>query len=432
MSPQTCALGVLFLLICAVSHAAVLPPDKPGMAVRVEAGEYTVRGQIVKVPKTVELAIPAVDKSIVKGEEHVMSDEQAATWHLGTALKGTLGPVDIYTRLPYAIDPVSVTVHSEKAVYEENKDYSLDHDWGGISRIETGSIPKDGKVYVDYEVYLQRVDAIQVSAKGAVSVKKGKAASVNAEIPEADKGCTAIANVYIPYRTAAVTAENIYPLPSRDLAWQSFIKVSGRKYLSNTLGLLKSGKPVTVVCWGDSVTSGGSPSSHDKCYVELFRAHLKQAYPNAKITLINAGIGGSNTDSRRGGYDTEVLAHNPDLITVEYVNDAGMSAEQIKANWSEFITRARAKNPKVEFILLTPHYIVPQWMGSYKDSIPAMRRSAWVNKVALGDTTNVWAHLRDIGMPYMTLEANGINHPNDLGHEFFTTTLMRLLSPKSE
>jgi len=419
----------LIALCASASYAAVIPLDKPGMGVRVEAGKYIVRGKAVDVPAAVELVVEPASRVVVASEEHVLGDEQPGTWHLGTALAKTLGPVDTGTRLPYAIDPASVRVHAEGKVYQEGKDYLLDHDWGGISRLPDGSIGAGQKVGIDYAVFLERVDTIQVSKAGVVSIKTGKAVPILARAPRADQGCTSIASIYIPYRMAKIAADNIYPMPAKDITWRSFVKASGRDYLSNTLGMLREGKPVTVVCWGDSVTSGGSPSSHDKCYVELFRQRLKKAYPKAPINLINAGIGGSNTDSRRAGYEKEVLSLNPDLITVEYVNDAGMSAEKIAANCAEFINKARARNPKVEFIIITPHNIMPQWMGNFPVSIPAMRKAAADNKVAVADAANIWENLRAVGIPYMTLEANGINHPDDLGHEFFAACLMRLMSP---
>ena len=58
-----------------------------------------------------------------------------------------------------------------------------------------------------------------------------------------------------------------------------------------------------------------------------------------------------------------------------------------------------------------------------------MQEAAKENRAALGDTANIWAHLRSVGIAYETLLANGINHPNDLGHEFFAECLMRLMSP---
>ncbi len=417
---------IILALVAGVSYSAVLPLDKPTMGVRVEAGRYIVRGKTIEVPVAVELAVEPASRVVVENEEHVLGDEQSGTWHLGTSLAKTLGPVDTGTRMPYAIDPGSVKVHADGKVYQEGKDYLLDHDWGGISRTPAG--PKE-KVMIDYAVFLERVDTVQVSKDGMVSIKTGKPVPVLARAPRADQGCASIASIYVPYRTTQITADNIYPMPEKDISWRNFIRVSGREYLSNTLGLLRSGKPVTVVCWGDSVTDGGSPSSHDKCYVELFRQRLKKAWPKTPINLINAGIGGSNTDSRRAGYEKEVLDLNPDLITVEYVNDSGMSAEKIAANYAEFINKARAKNPKVEFIIITPHHIMPQWMGNFGVSIPAMRKAAADNRVALADASNIWENLRVVGIPYMTLEANGINHPDDLGHEFFAACLMRLMSP---
>lgn len=422
----------LILGFCAAATAAVRPLDKPGMAVIVEAGTYTVRGHSVKVASTVELPIAPRSEVVVKNEEDVLSDQASQAWTGGPTLVETTKSSD-GTRLPYSLATESVVVQSATAgmdsvrVYAEDKDYKLDHVWGGMSRVDGGAIAKGAKVLVSYSVYLQRVDTVQVSKSGVASIKQGVPAHICPGGTEPDPGCIPLANIYISYHTTAIGKDDIYPLPEKHLSWQDFIKVSGREHLSHTLGLLKSGKPVSVVCWGDSVTEGASPSSHDKCYVELLRSRLKAAYPKAPITLTNAGIGGSNTDSRRDGYEKEVLSYNPDLITVEFVNDIGKGPDGIKRNWAEFISRARQKNPNVEFILITPHNVMPEWMNGFDKSADAMRQAAADNKVALADANNIWINLRALGIPYYTLLANGINHPNDLGHEFFTASLMELL-----
>lgn len=418
----------LVALCASASCAAVLPLDRPGMGVRVEAGKYVVRGKTIEVRAAVELAVEPASRVAATNEPHVLGDEPPATWHLGTALKHTLGPVDKGTRMPFALDPDSVRVHADGKVYREGTDYFLDRDWGGMSRLPDGSIAAGQKVMVDYAAYLERVDVVQVSKEGAVSVKTGKPVPVCARAPRPDPGCAALANVYVPYRTAKIEAGNIYPMPEKDLTWRSFVKASGREHLANTLGLLKAGRRVTVVCWGDSVTAGGSASSPEKTYVELFRKRLAKAWPNAEINLINAGIGGSSTDSRRAGFEKEVLDLNPDLITVEFVNDLGLPAERIAANYAEFIGRARARNPNIEFIVITPASILPAWMGNFPVFIPAVRKAAADNRVALADASNIWENLRAVGIPYMTLNANAINHPDDLGHEFFAACLMRLMS----
>ena len=433
MTMCNCALLIAALMLCgAAANAAVRPADKPGMCVVIDAGNYTIRGRSVTVAKTVEAPVYGPNRVFVVGEEQILTEEKPNAFFGGTALKMTLGPVDTGTRLLYAINPASVKVTSAKAggtVYEEGKDYFLDHDWGGMSRIDSGAIGKGAKVYINYDVALERVDAVVVSADGVVSIKQGKPEPVCPVAPEPGPGSTVLATVYIPYRCSAITADSIRPMPVKDITWREFIKAGGREHLSHTLGLLRDHKPVNVVCWGDSVTAGGSSSSSDKCYVELLRAALKSTYPKSKITLTNAGIGGSNTNSRRDGYAKEVLSFSPDIITVEFVNDVGMGPDRIKANWAEFITRARQANPNVEFILITPHQITPAWMGSFSAGVGAMRQAAVDNKVALADAANIWASLRAIGIPYETLLANGLNHPNDLGHEFFAESIMELLRP---
>jgi lysophospholipase L1-like esterase len=432
MNFVNCALVLAMLICCAAASASVHPSQRPGMSVVVDAGDYTIRGGSVAVPNTVEVPVYGPHKVFVRAEEQVLSEGKPESYLGGTALKKTFGPVDTGTRLLYAICPGSVKVTSAGqagTVYEEGKDYFLDRDWGGMSRIDSGAIPKGAKVYIDYSVSLERVDAVQVSRIGVVSVKQGKPAPICAVAPEPDRGCAVLATIYVPYRCRAITADNICPMPAENITWRHFIKVSGREHLSHTVGLLKGHKPLNVVCWGDSVTSGGSSSSHDRCYVELFRSALKSAYPKSEITLTNAGIGGSNTDSRRDGYEKEVLSYNPDLITVEFVNDVGLGPNRIKSNWAEFIARARQKNPNVEFILITPHQITPAWMGNFKASVDAMRQAAIDHGVAVADAASIWANLRTVGIPYETLLANGLNHPNDLGHEFFAESLMELLRP---
>lgn len=433
MSWISCALCSVLLLAGVAASAAVMPLEKPSMAVIVEAGTYTVRGHAVKVASTVQLAVEPRSAVHVKAEEHILTEGDTGTWAGATSLNKVLGPVDTGTRLPNVLDADSVVVYSGAArdtVYVVDKDYKLDRVWGGLARVDGGAMPKGAKVLVDYTVCLQRIDTVQVSKNGVASIKKGTSAAVCAPDTEPDPGCTPLANVYVCYQTSAVTSSDIYPLSKQHLSWRDFVKTSGKENLAHTLGLLKAGSPVTVVCWGDSVTAGGSASSPDKCYVELFRARLKAAYPKSKITLINAGIGGSNTNSRHDGYDKEVLSYNPDLITVEFVNDIGMGPDTIKKNWAEFVSRARQKNPSVEFILITPHNVMPEWMTGFAKSADAMRQAAVDNNVALADANNVWMNLRTVGIPYLSLLANGINHPNDLGHDVFAVSIMELMNPE--
>ena len=197
------------------------------------------------------------------------------------------------------------------------------------------------------------------------------------------------------------------------------------------LAKLRGGRPVTVVCWGDSVTVGGDASTPAMGYVGRFETMLQQRFPNAKIRVVNAGIGGSSTRGRLKDLQKEVLDHKPDLVTLEFVNDMGIPEPELQRSYSEILRRVREAGAAL--ILITPHFTMPDWMklpnGRGPDgrhAVAFLRRFAAEQKVPLADASRRWEQLEALGIPYETLLMNGINHPDDRGHLIFAEELMRL------
>src|SRR3954453_8827784 len=59
-------------------------------------------------------------------------------------------------------------------------------------------------------------------------------------------------------------------------------------------------------------------------------AHLQKTYPNAKVTQINAAIGGTGSDLGVYRLAHHVLDFKPDLLFVEFaVNDGGQAPDKI-------------------------------------------------------------------------------------------------------
>jgi lysophospholipase L1-like esterase len=88
-----------------------------------------------------------------------------------------------------------------------------------------------------------------------------------------------------------------------------------------------------------------------------------------------------------------------------------------------------------EWIILTPHYVRTDWMGfpSEKniDDDPrpytkSVREFCTKNNVALADGAKRYGRLWRQGIPYSTLMANDINHPNAVGMKLFVDALMEL------
>lgn len=110
----------------------------------------------------------------------------------------------------------------------------------------------------------------------------------------------------------------------------------------------------TIVLVGDSITQYGAKS--DTGYVQLFVRGLKTTGVDFK--WIGAGIAGNKSIDMRNRFDTDVLAKNPTIVTINAgVNDANcFSGEGDYAKFAENIadmaTRAQAAGAKV--LLLTP------------------------------------------------------------------------------
>jgi hypothetical protein len=88
-----------------------------------------------------------------------------------------------------------------------------------------------------------------------------------------------------------------------------------------------------------------------------------------------------------------------------------------------------------EWIILTPHYVRPDWMGLDRECridddprpyVAGLRRFAAREPVALADASLCWGRLWRQGIPYTSLLMNAINHPDPRGMKLFADSLMAL------
>ena len=120
----------------------------------------------------------------------------------------------------------------------------------------------------------------------------------------------------------------------------------------------EAGEPVTIACIGGSITQGsissGPLDSEIKkraCYADIFFAWWKETFPNTEVTIINAGIGG--TDSYLGVHrvQEDVLDYHPDLVLVEYsVNDGANNS--YKNSYDNLVRRILKSEDEPAVILL--------------------------------------------------------------------------------
>ena len=161
---------------------------------------------------------------------------------------------------------------------------------------------------------------------------------------------------------------------------------------------------------------------------------------SAPIELLTQAWGGRNTSSYLAeppgsphNYQETVLNLKPDVIISEFVNDAGLNPEQVDARYSKLLADFRAIG--AEWIILTPHYVRPDWMGLTRERdigqdprpyVAGLRKFAATHDVALADASLRYGRLWRQGIPYNTLMVNAINHPDARGMRIFADALMAL------
>lgn len=128
-----------------------------------------------------------------------------------------------------------------------------------------------------------------------------------------------------------------------------------------------------------------------------------------------------------------MLGAKPDLIVSEFVNDASLKPAQVEERYAKLL--ADFQGIGAEWIILTPHYVRPDWMGLTRERdidddprpyVAGLRQFAATHDVALADASLRWGRLWRQGIPYSTLLVNAINHPNAQGMRIFADALMAL------
>jgi len=88
-----------------------------------------------------------------------------------------------------------------------------------------------------------------------------------------------------------------------------------------------------------------------------------------------------------------------------------------------------------EWIILTPHYVRPDWMNLTREwdvdddprpYVTGLREFAARNRTALADASRRYGRLWRQGIPYSTFLLNSINHPNARDMKLFADALMEL------
>ena len=194
---------------------------------------------------------------------------------------------------------------------------------------------------------------------------------------------------------------------------------------------LSSGDPVRIVCFGDSVTGLYYHTGRRRTYTDMLGIALRKAVPNAKVSMINAGISGNTAVAGLKRLERDVLSKKPDLVTVMFgLNDmVRRSLGQYRKNLEEIVTRCRAAN--VQVILCTPNAVTDTSSRPTSKLIQFcrfMREVAKQHRVPLCDTYAAFDRLRTTDRPRWRLTMSDAIHPNMGGHQFIAEQIAKTMT----
>ena len=204
--------------------------------------------------------------------------------------------------------------------------------------------------------------------------------------------------------------------------------------LPRTCEKLKKGSGfLTVRLIGDSITEGYNSSEYVRTppfappYPNQFAQSLKAKF-RTHISLTNGAIGGTGC-TQTGIIESTWLTPRYDLLIIAYgMNNLGMGAENFKAQISSIIEQKRALHPETEFILVCTMTRNPLWHGCADQQAAEFAkalRSLENTYCAAADVHALWKQVL-ARKDYYDLTGNGVNHPNDYGHQLYCKALTDL------
>lgn len=194
---------------------------------------------------------------------------------------------------------------------------------------------------------------------------------------------------------------------------------------------LAAKQPVKIACLGDSVTGVYYHTGGRRAYPEMVFVALEQVYPQAKITVINAGISGNSTVDALKRLQKDVLDHKPDLVTVMFgLNDmVRVPLADYQANLKSIIEKCRGVGAEV--LMCTPNAVIEtagRPTSKLIEYCAAMKEVGKQLNVPVCDCYAAHMVLRDRDPLAWRLVMSDEIHPNMDGHKLNAVAICRSLS----
>lgn len=396
--------------------------------------------------QSTELTIDPAEFVFVESEKHERLPlyGELGTWNAQCVPERIRGPER--TPTTFALDDHSVVIRAgelqDSKTFQRERDFKVMPVWGAVGRTEDGLIGENQPVWFSYCFGEMRLDSVVLTTDGKIVLRKGTPHIAIPVPPELRDGETRLANIWLKACIDKLEPQLLFPIS--ETAYPEPEKQKGETIaetlLPRSMVKLRNGESLRILAWGDSVTDASYIADLSQRWQERFASQLQSRFPDAKIELITEGWGGRTTTAylaeppgSERNFREKVLDRKPDLVVMEFVNDAGLPFDVLETVYAGLLDDFRSRD--IEWVILTPHYVRTDWMGLDRERdidedprpyVQFVRRFAQVNQVAVADAAARYGRLWRQGIPYSTLMYNNINHPTPEAMQIFADALMAI------
>lgn len=218
--------------------------------------------------------------------------------------------------------------------------------------------------------------------------------------------------------------------------WKGFLPTKTKK-LDRFLEKAARGEEVTVLFYGDSITTGANSSGRVGCgpfadtWMEMIVKSMRERLHNEKINYVNTAVGGKATPWAIEELQSRAIDVDPDLIFIGFgMNDGGRVPEEEGRLMTELVDRFREACPECDIALVSPmlpHFRLKGFWGHQpKFEAEFANICASREHMELIPVTGVHSAVLE-RKRYYDMTGNNVNHPNDFLARIYAQTALKVL-----
>ena len=218
--------------------------------------------------------------------------------------------------------------------------------------------------------------------------------------------------------------------------WTGFVPKKSNK-LNRFIEKAKSGEEVTVLFFGDSITTGANssgiigaePYAEDWCTMVV--KTMGKFFGNENIKYVNTAVGGMNTQWGLDTVEENVINYSPDLLVLAFgMNDPGLEPSEVAELKKQIVEKVNDACPNCDIAVVAtmlPHFRLKGFWGNQRYHEESLKRMLLCYENAdLIPMTSVHKALLE-RKRYYDMSGNNVNHPNDFLARAYAQTVIKVI-----